>query len=144
MNEEEKVGRPAKFKTVKDLEEMIDSYFKGDCNCHQISIGGTIKVVPVPTVTGLATYLGFCSRQSFYDYEKREEFSYTIKMARAFIETHYEEMLQIGNTTGAIFALKNMGWRDKIENTNTNINYNTGEMTKEEVKDISDKLEDDY
>ena len=24
-------------------------------------------------------------------------------------------MLQIGNTTGAIFALKNMGWKDKSE-----------------------------
>ncbi len=58
---------------------------------------------------------GFETRQSFYDYEKRDGFSYIIKRARLFIEKEYEENLSIGNTTGAIFALKNMGWFDKQE-----------------------------
>jgi len=71
--------------------------------------------VPVPTITGLVLYLGFESRQSFYDYEEKKEFSYTIKRARTLIEKEYEEMLQTGNTVGAIFALKNMGWKDKSE-----------------------------
>jgi hypothetical protein len=31
-----------------------------------------------------------------------------------FVEKHYEELLQVGNTTGAIFALKNMGWIDRV------------------------------
>ena len=31
----------------------------------------------------------------------------------------YEEQLDSKNATGAIFALKNMNWKDKIESTNT-------------------------
>jgi hypothetical protein len=50
-----------------------------------------------------------------YDYEKREEFSYTIKRARVFIENEYEFRLNSGNPTGAIFALKNLGWDDKTQ-----------------------------
>jgi hypothetical protein len=60
-------------------------------------------------------FLGFDSRQSFYDYEKRDGFSYIIKKARLKVESHYEQCLQYGNVTGAIFPLKNMGWSDKQE-----------------------------
>ena len=62
--------------------------------------------VPCPTMTGLALFLGFCSRQSMYDYEEKSQFSYTIKRARTFIECEYEKMLHNGQCTGAIFALK--------------------------------------
>ena len=31
------------------------------------------------------------------------------------IEREYEEQLQTGNPTGAIFALKNFDWKDKAE-----------------------------
>jgi hypothetical protein len=75
---------------------------------------GTMEV-PAITITGLCLYLGFDSRQSFYDYEQKVEFSYIIKKARLRIENHYEQCLQYGNVTGAIFPLKNMGWSDKQE-----------------------------
>lgn len=69
-----------------------------------------------PTITGLALHLGFASRQSFYDYEGREPFSYTIKRARLRVECEYEKMLSGGKIAiGAIFALKNFGWTDKQE-----------------------------
>ena len=102
-----KVGRPPKYNNTEELQEQISAFFLSDEK-------------PV-TISGLAYFLGFESRQSFYDYEKDSEFSYTIKRARLFIEKEYEEMLQVGNTTGAIFALKNMGWIDsqKIETTQT-------------------------
>lgn len=67
------------------------------------------------TITGLCLELGFCSRQSFYDYEKREGFSYTIKKARLHIERAYEAKLSGKEVGGAIFALKNLGWKDKTE-----------------------------
>lgn len=67
------------------------------------------------TITGLAYYLGFASRQSFYDYENDERYSYTIKRARLFMESVYEGQLLKGNVAGAIFALKNFGWSDKQE-----------------------------
>lgn len=114
-------GRPPLYETNEELQSKIDEYFKEGVTTKTVIIGKapnnyTIEV-EVPTITGLAYYLGFESRQSFYDYEKREEFSYTIKKVRLFIEQHYEEMLQTGNTIGAIFALKNFGWQDKREIT---------------------------
>jgi hypothetical protein len=60
-------------------------------------------------------WLGFESRQSFYDYEKEGEFSYTIKKARLRIEERYEQRLHGNSPAGAIFALKNFGWTDRQE-----------------------------
>ncbi len=107
------------YKTSEELSEAVDDYFKNGVPEKDVMMGRDMVKIPVPTITGLALHLGFCSRQSFYDYEKRPEHSYTIKRARTFIESHYEELLQVGNTTGAIFALKNMGWIDKVNNDHT-------------------------
>lgn len=108
-------GRPPKFSNPIDLQSKIDEYFNSGVKTKTVLVGKDKEPMdlPVPTITGLAYYLGFESRQSFYDYEKNEGFSYTIKRARLFIEIEYEMQLSVGNTTGAIFALKNMGWIDK-------------------------------
>lgn len=103
------------YKTPEALQDAIDDYFKNGVPQKGVVFGRQVVDMPVPTITGLALHLGFCDRQSFYDYEKYDGYSYTIKKARTFIEKHYEEMLQTGNTTGAIFALKNFGWKDKQE-----------------------------
>ena len=111
-------GRPPAYKSVKEMADKIDSYFKKPpMKKHQTKDGDFIDV-PFLSITGLALHLGFASRQSFYDYEEKPEFAYTIKRARTLIENEYEFMLQKGNTAGAIFALKNFGWDDKrvIEN----------------------------
>lgn len=87
-----------KYKTDKELQEIIDLYF--------------IENPEYPTISGLALFLGFESRQSFYDYEKNEIHSYTIKRARLRIENSYEESLRKHGRSGDIFALKNFGWKD--------------------------------
>lgn len=107
------------YDNAEKLQKKVDEYFQGGANKRTIIIGKgeDTKVVelPVLTVCGLAIFLGFVSRQSFYDYGNADQFSYIIKKAQFFIEREYEELLQYGNTTGAIFALKNMGWKDKTE-----------------------------
>lgn len=108
-------GRPLKFKTVKELEGAIEKYFAKDMPTRRKVEGLTTVQVPCPTIAGLALYLGFVDRHSMYDYEKRPEFSHAIKSARAAIERHYEELLQGGLGAGAIFALKNFGWKDRTE-----------------------------
>jgi len=119
MSEKEKHpgGRPPKFATVEELDAKIEAYFNdGGMRSKQITTKlGDVVEVPCPTMTDLCLFLGFCDRQSFYDYEKREKFSCTLKKARTFIEREYEEMLRFGNPSGAIFALKNFGWKDKQE-----------------------------
>lgn len=65
------------------------------------------------TITGLCMWLGFVSKQSLYDYEKREGFSYPVLKARLAVENSYEITLRTVAAPGSIFALKNMGWKDK-------------------------------
>jgi hypothetical protein len=112
-------GRPPLFESPELLQEMIDEYFTTGMEYRTFIVGSGLNkqsvTVQVPTISGLCYFLGFESRQSFYDYEKKSGFTYTIKKARLKIERCYEEQLQYGNSTGAIFALKNMDWHDKSE-----------------------------
>lgn len=68
-----------------------------------------------PTITGLAIYLGFESRQSLYDYGKKDGFSYPIKRALLEVENNYEKGLFGDKVVGVIWGLKNMGWTDRTE-----------------------------
>jgi hypothetical protein len=137
-------GRPPIFETPEQLQDLIDEYFKEGVTVKKVVIGKAPNNytldVEVPTISGLTYYIGFESRQSFYDYEQKQEFSYTIKRARLFIEQHYEEMLQTGNTTGAIFALKNFDWKDTQEvNQKTTIKddrIDDSKLTDEELRTL--------
>lgn len=75
-------GRPRKYETAEDLQEAIDRYFKEGVTTKTVIVGkGANKQsieVEVPTISGLCYFLGFESRQSFYDMEKVPWLSYTI------------------------------------------------------------------
>lgn len=107
-------GRPPLFDNPEDLETRLEEYFNHEDHQWVVTEVGSFQKQPI-TITGLALYLGFESRQSFYDYEKHEEFSYIIKKARLRVESEYEAKLSRNNPTGSIFALKNMGWADRTE-----------------------------
>lgn len=116
-------GRPPVFNTPEEMAQAIEDYFANGIESRKVLIGKPpnqrIEQLPVPTISGLVYYIGFESRQSFYDYEQKQEFSYTVRRARLFIEKHYEELLQTGNPMAAIFALKQFGWKDKVETEHT-------------------------
>jgi hypothetical protein len=122
-------GRPPLFKDPEEMQEKINEYID-ECEENKVPY----------TITGLCYYLGFTSRQSFYDYEKNSKFSYTVKRARLFIENSYELSLRINGRSGDIFALKNFGWTDKSEiehsgkTTHVNVDYNS--LTDEEAKKL--------
>lgn len=90
-------GRPRTYDNPEEMQAVIDTFFES----------GEKK-----TVTGLAFWLGFESRQSIYDYKENGDFSYIIKRALLKVEINYEELLQGQAVAGSIFALKNMGWQD--------------------------------
>ena len=104
-------GRPPKFETPEELDNMVEAYFMG---LEYENNEGKICYKPA-TLTGLALFLGFCDKQSLYDYQKKPDFSYSIKKARTMIEEGYERALLSRNSTGAIFALKNFNWSDKVQ-----------------------------
>jgi len=95
-------GRPPVFNSPEEMEAAVDDY---------VSRTPPNEI----TITGLCIALGFVSRQSFYDYEKRDGFSYTVLKARLLVENSYERTLRTVAAPGSIFALKNMGWKDKQE-----------------------------
>jgi hypothetical protein len=131
------VGRPPVFKTVEEFHHKVEEYFRfiqGEKSGRK-----WIRKPEPPTVTGLALFVGFESRQSFYDYEKDGQFSYTVKKARLRVENAYEKGLHAAFPAGSIFALKNFGWADKTEVTNNNVNWNA-EPTEEEARRIKEAL----
>jgi hypothetical protein len=73
------------------------------------------------TFTGLALFLGFNSLQEFEDYEKNGEYAFAVKRGHLRVESVYEKKLHQQSPTGAIFALKKMGWNDRAEAGNENI-----------------------
>ncbi len=98
------VGRPPIWDDPERFEQAVEAYFVES----EIAKSN-------PTWTGLALHLGFESRQSLQDYKEKDQFSYPIKKALARIEENYEQGLFSRNPAGAIFALKNFGWKDKQE-----------------------------
>jgi len=106
-------GRPPAFESAEELQVLVDSYFESLKIYNDA--GDHVESKPA-LITGIALHLGFCTRQSFYDYEKKPEFTYTIKVARLRVESSYEGQLFGKSTAGAIFGLKNVGgWSDKHE-----------------------------
>lgn len=91
-------GRPPKWDNPIAFSNAVDEYFNDKDVNH--------------TWTGLALHLGFASRDSLNDYKKIDGFSDPIKKALLRIERKYEEAM-MRQPAGAIFALKNFGWKDK-------------------------------
>ncbi len=97
-------GQPPTFKSPEEMEEKCLDYFKF-----------CIEEKEKPTITGLTLYVGFCSRSSWDDYKKKQEYSYIVKRSNLTVQNSYEK----SGSTFDIFALKNMGWKDKTEVENT-------------------------
>ena len=86
------VGRPPIYKTVNEIEEKIDAYFK-ECEGEILKDDNGKAVLnkfgnPVvinrkpPTVTGLALALGFTNRLDLLRYQGKKEFMDTITRGR--------------------------------------------------------------
>lgn len=133
-NSENKVGRPATYKTVEEMQEKIDAYFNScmgeyitdeEGNLMTDKLGFPVMSKPRPlTITGLALALGFSGRQSLLNYEDKEEFMDTIRRAKSRIEQYAEERLfDKDGVNGAKFNLSNnfKGWSEKRE-IDSNVN----------------------
>lgn len=99
---EQKQGRPRLYESAEAFADKVEAYFD---QCE------------VPSITGIAYFLGFSDRESFSTYEDYgEDFSRTVKRARLRIEQDRVERLNDKTkfTPGTIFDLKNnYGWKDQ-------------------------------
>ena len=114
----DKTGRKPIYSDPEELRQRCVEYFESTENY---------------TITGLALYLGFSSRGTLNEYAKKDNFSDIVKRAMLVVEQGYEEMFHNGSNAG-VFPLKNMGWSDKTEVSQTNINHNSTPLTKEEIE----------
>jgi len=100
-------GRPRKFNSPEEMQALMDAYFD---KCEDEERGEP------PTVTGLCLALDI-DKATLLNYEKREEFLYTVKKAKLRIEKYLElSLFRTAQVAGIIFNLKeNFGWKDKSE-----------------------------
>lgn len=94
-----------RYSSVEEVIQKLDDYF----DTHGQDANNPY------TITGLILHLGFTSRQSFYNYLKKTEFKDVLERARLRVENSYERLLfsPTIKPTGAIFALKSMGWQEQ-------------------------------
>lgn len=127
------MGCKPKYKSAAKLSAAVDAYFK-DCEGHPLTdkngdtvykLNGDPVIVGVhpPTVTGLALWLGFKTRQSLLDYQARSEaFNDIITIAKSRCEEYAESRLyDRDGVNGAKFSLTNnfKGWSDKPSDDNS-------------------------
>jgi hypothetical protein len=115
-------GRPKKYKddSVSKLAEDFKEY---------------IDTTDIPIIAEFA-YMNDIDRTLLYD---REVFSTLIKKCIAKKEAQLEKMSLKGevNTTQAIFSLKQLGWKDKQEQS---ITFNPANLTDEEIEALIKKM----
>jgi hypothetical protein len=104
-----RLTRPIKFGDAVELKAVIDKYFDG-CDANKKPY----------LQTGLARALG-TSRDVLIDYANgnnsniSDEIVNIVRDAKARVMEYAEGHLFTGtNVTGAIFSLKNQGWRDQV------------------------------
>lgn len=96
------------WSSPEKMQKACDDYFE-DCKKNRRAV----------TVTGLTYHLGFAKTEQLARYAAKPEFEYVVLRAKLRVEMAYEEKLHTGAPTGAIFALKNMGWTDTQNQTIT-------------------------
>ena len=119
----EKGGPPGpagalKIKTREELIDRILDYFNRISTTivdEETGVPIMSKWLTPPSFSGLALAIGI-SPNTLRNYQQRDEYSDVVLQARAIIESYYEESLNSRNrATGAIFALKQLGWSDNID-----------------------------
>ena len=124
-------GRPKKFKSVEELEVLIEKYFdRCDDNILQVYDKKLQEVItiekPIPyMIEGLAAALGI-DRKTLLNYQKDEEFFPVIRDAKRKILANQSEKAITGQSHAVftMFLMKNNNdYSDKQEHeVNANVN----------------------
>ncbi|MCC8427230.1 DNA-packaging protein [Mucilaginibacter sp. UR6-11] len=97
------------FTDRESLLALIELYFERTAD----NPASKAKKNEPPTIAGLALFLGFNSKDDFDQYESKGKLAPLIKRARFRVIAYYENRLHYPAPTGAMFALKSMGWNEK-------------------------------
>ena len=101
------VGRPLKVSTPEEMESRCQLYLQANPS--------------TATITGLHLALGL-TREGLAEYGRRAEYSDIVNYYKMKVAEGYERDLRImKNPTGAIFAMKVMGYTEKTSDININL-----------------------
>ena len=116
------------FKNKGELCALVEQYFKDIAGEYRVETKAAKKADEEPviqkicireaepaTIASLVFHLGFNSREEFDALEKKGRYSAILKRARLQVEAAYEKRLLQPSPSGAMFALKNMGWNEKAD-----------------------------
>lgn len=118
-------GRPRSIESPEQFDDLVDEYV-AQCEAQDVPV----------TLTGMILHLGLSSRQSLDRYQQYDGFSDCVKRAKLYVELAYEMRLNGDKPTGAIFALKNLGWRDRIEQDHTSSDGSLSGVSRVEIEVI--------
>ena len=139
------MSRDFKYTSAEEMDRKVDEYFK-DCEGHPLTdkngeivfdkYGNPVIVgAHPPTVTGLALWLGFKTRQSLLDYQALSpEFNDVITRAKLRCEEYAERRLyDRDGVNGAKFSLKNnfKGWSETPNSSDENALAKLDEVLKQ-------------
>ena len=116
----------------KTLKLQIDNYFSDVEKNKKFYIGEIVYKESTPTITGLALFLGFPSKESLKKYAENPEYTEVINYANLRLENFYEQ-LNIKGVPNAKVGLKFFGGWEDMPQTNNNFTF------AQFMKDISEK-----
>ncbi|MEK0369746.1 MAG: terminase small subunit [Nitrosopumilus sp.] len=143
-------GRDLIWSSPDELWKECKEYFKetGERVWNKTEFRGVqAKEVKVPTsvpfsLQGLCLHLDCCIT-TFKNYEKKNDFVAVTRKVRNIIENQQFEGAVVGAFNASIIASK-LGLANKSEVTNKNFNMNSKELSKEDMKEYNDALENDF
>ena len=141
-------GRDLIWSTPDELWKECKEYFKvtSERVWNKTEFRGVqAKEVKVPTsvpfsLTGLCLHLD-CCLTTFKNYEKKEDFVIVTSKIRNIIENQQFEGAVVGAFNANIIARK-LGLAEKTENKN--FNYNSKDLSKDEMKEYNESLENNF
>lgn len=125
-------GRPPKYESPEEFVKKLAEYINYEDEIKGVD-PKTGQGKGLYTLEGAALYLGFATRDSMYDYDKKEDFTYIVSRFRLFITDWNVKKLYWGGTfMAAQFWLKN--WGGYTDETTQNQNQRVTTLQVEVVK----------
>lgn len=117
-----KGGRPRIYKTIEEMQPLIDEYFeiKSGAKRKVVLKNKTVVYIPDPEpvhISGLCAYLGL-THETLGQYQKKEEFSDSITQAKQMCEEYAVNMCFKGHNKADFVLQNNFKWRNRSETEN--------------------------
>ena len=120
-------GRPQKYTDPKKFATKLGEYIEYEDSLKPKD-AKTGMGKGIYTLEGAALFLGFASRESMYEYAKKEEFYYVVSRFKLFLTDFNVKKLYWGGTfMAAQFWLRN--WGGYSEESTQNQNITTKDVT---------------